>query len=83
MATKRIPDRDQDEYWNGEETAHWVCHVARSDAMLGPFDGHLFGRADVHPTDAVVDVGCGCGATTLAAAGLALRSAAWLVSARR
>ncbi len=71
MATTRIPDRDQDEYWNGEEAAHWVCHVDRYDAMLGPFDCHLFGRADVHPTDAVVDVGCGCGATTLAAAGLA------------
>jgi SAM-dependent methyltransferase len=72
MTPTRTPNREQDEYWNGEEATHWVCHLDRYDAMLEPFDGYLFGRADIHGSDAVVDIGCGCGATTLAAAGLAL-----------
>jgi SAM-dependent methyltransferase len=71
MATPRTPDHDQDEYWNGDEATHWVAHADRYDAMLEPFDRHLFARADISRTDTVVDVGCGCGATTLAAAGLA------------
>jgi SAM-dependent methyltransferase len=72
VATTRTPNREQEEYWNGEEATHWVSHVDRYDAMLEPFDAHLFGRTDIQGTDAVVDIGCGCGATTLAAAGLAL-----------
>jgi SAM-dependent methyltransferase len=71
VATTRTWNREQDEYWNGEEATHWVAHIDRYDAMLDPFDGHLFGRADIHGTDTVADIGCGCGATTLAAAGLA------------
>jgi cyclopropane fatty-acyl-phospholipid synthase-like methyltransferase len=71
VATTRTPNREQDEYWNGEEATHWVAHVDRYDAMLDPFDGHLFGRADIRGTDTVVDIGCGCGATTLAAGGSA------------
>jgi SAM-dependent methyltransferase len=67
----RTPNRDQDEYWNNEEATHWVGHVDRYEAMLGPFDAHLFERADIDGTAAVVDVGCGCGATTIAAADLA------------
>jgi len=70
VATTRTPNREQDEYWNGEEANHWVAYVDRYDAMLEPFDGILFGRADIHRTDTVVDIGCGCGATTLAAADL-------------
>jgi len=71
VATTRSSNKDQDEYWNGEGATHWIAHVDRYDAMLSPFDGHLFERADIDRSASVVDVGCGCGATTLAAAGLA------------
>jgi SAM-dependent methyltransferase len=71
VAITRSPNREQEEYWNGEEATHWVSHVDRYDAMLEPFNAHLFGRAVIQRTDAVVDIGCGCGVTTLAAAVLA------------
>ena len=60
ISWRRTPNREQDEYWNGEEANHWVAYVDRYDAMLEPFDGILFGRADIHRTDTVVDIGCGC-----------------------
>jgi tRNA G46 methylase TrmB len=68
VAITRSPNREQEEYWNGEEACHGVSHVDRYDAMLEPFNAHLFGRAVIQRTDAVVDIGCGCGVTTLAAA---------------
>lgn len=35
--------------------------------MIGPFADRLLAAARIAGTDAVLDVGCGCGATTLAA----------------
>ncbi len=72
MPTERTSNREQDEYWNGEEATHWIAHLDRYDAMLAPFHDHLFERADVNSAATVLDVGCGCGATTLAAADLAV-----------
>jgi SAM-dependent methyltransferase len=65
------PNVDQNAYWNGEEASHWVDHLDRYDEMLQPFNDHLLGAAKVGRTDSVLDVGCGCGATTLAAGQLA------------
>jgi SAM-dependent methyltransferase len=62
------PNADQATYWNGEESAHWIQAQDHHDAMLAPFTPHLLGGARIADTDEVLDVGCGCGATTLAAA---------------
>jgi SAM-dependent methyltransferase len=72
VATERTSNHEQDEYWNGEEATHWIAHLDRYDAMLAPFHDHLFERADVNRAATVLDIGCGCGATTLAAADLAV-----------
>jgi SAM-dependent methyltransferase len=72
VATERISNQEQDEYWNGEEATHWIAHLDRYDAMLAPFHDRLFERADINRAATVVDIGCGCGATTLAAADLAV-----------
>lgn len=72
MATQRTSNQEQDEYWNGEEATHWIAHLDRYDAMLAPFHRHLFERVGIDRTATMVDIGCGCGATTLAAADLAV-----------
>jgi SAM-dependent methyltransferase len=64
-------NREQAEHWNREESGHWVTHQARYDRMLEPFAAMVFEAAAIGATDRVLDVGCGCGATTLAAAHVA------------
>jgi SAM-dependent methyltransferase len=61
-------NEQQAEAWNGAESAHWVEHADRYDRQLAPFAHALLERVRLESHDAVLDVGCGCGATTLAAA---------------
>jgi len=59
---------DQRAAWNGESGERWVANAARRDAVLAPIGDLLAQRAAVGRGERVLDVGCGCGATTLAAA---------------
>jgi SAM-dependent methyltransferase len=59
---------EQFDYWNGPEGQHWADREATFDAMLGVFVEPLLEAAAITTTDHVVDVGCGNGATSLAAA---------------
>ncbi|MGZ6994121.1 MAG: class I SAM-dependent methyltransferase [Acidimicrobiia bacterium] len=61
-------NQQQSEAWNGAESAHWVDHADRYDRQLAPFADAMFERVQLDPQHAVLDVGCGCGATTLTAA---------------
>ena len=58
---------EQAKYWNGDEAAHWLVHEDRYDSMLAPFTEHLMTAGALEATDHVLDVGCGCGSTTVAA----------------
>lgn len=58
----------QAEHWNGAEGDHWSIHHDRYNAMLGPFGAHALDAAAIAPGEAVLDVGCGCGDTAIAAA---------------
>ncbi|MGU3544847.1 class I SAM-dependent methyltransferase [Methylobacterium sp. A52T] len=58
----------QAEYWNGEVGARWARNQAVLDAMFVPLTEALFARAGLAPGEAVLDIGCGAGATTLQAA---------------
>lgn len=64
---------EQIEYWNGRAGHTWVTSQAHLDGMLAPISDALIERAAVRPGERAVDVGCGCGDTTLA---LAARGAA-------
>jgi len=55
-------------FWNGGGGARWVEQQAVLDAMLAPLDQLLIDRAGIRDGERVVDIGCGCGATTIAAA---------------
>jgi SAM-dependent methyltransferase len=61
-------NRDQIEYWNSDQSRHWVERQWRYDAMLEPYGRRLLGAAEIAPHERVLDVGCGTGTTTLAAA---------------
>jgi ubiquinone/menaquinone biosynthesis C-methylase UbiE len=64
------PNQKQSRAWNGGESVHYVDHADRYDRQLAPFTEALLDQ--VRPTQrAVLDVGCGCGALTLAAARIA------------
>ncbi len=55
---------DQIEYWNGPSSSKWVTNQQRMDRMLGAFSDHAMHRADIGPGERVLDIGCGCGATS-------------------
>lgn len=63
-----VANTDQAEYWNAERALHWVDHDDHHDRMLRPFTSHLLEAATVDNGARVVDIGCGCGHTTRAAA---------------
>ncbi len=59
---------DQYAAWNGDSGRRWADDAARRDMVLVPVADALFAAAGLAPGDRVLDVGCGCGATTLRAA---------------
>lgn len=63
-----MPNQDQAEYWDGRGGEHWVLEADRYNAMTGPLGDILIEAAGPKPGDSVLDIGCGMGATTLAAA---------------
>ena len=66
-----IANTAQAEHWNtGDGVAHWITNQARYDRMHAPFTALILDAAALRPGGNVLDVGCGCGGTTLAAARL-------------
>ena len=59
---------DQIAFWNGSGGQRWVERQQAQDAILAPISDILIDRAKVQPGERVLDIGCGCGATTFAAA---------------
>jgi SAM-dependent methyltransferase len=65
---------DQATYWNGPGGRHWIDRQEMQDGLLAPIAARLLEAARVAAGERVVDVGCGCGATTLAVARIAAAS---------
>jgi tRNA G46 methylase TrmB len=72
VETWAVTNEEQARCWNGDEAAHWLVHEERYERMLVPFTDHLLTAAAIGGADRVVDIGCGTGSTTRAAARVAI-----------
>jgi SAM-dependent methyltransferase len=61
----------QAQAWNGTEGAYWAAHADRFDRAVERYHPRFMAAAEVRPGSTVLDIGCGTGQTTRAAAGLA------------
>jgi SAM-dependent methyltransferase len=59
---------DQIAYWNGPGGQHWTDRQQTQDVLLAPVSDLLIDRAKAKIGARIIDVGCGCGATTIALA---------------
>jgi SAM-dependent methyltransferase len=55
----------QAEYWNSVAGPKWTDHQEHQDQVLRPVCDRLIAAANPKPGERVIDVGCGCGATTI------------------
>jgi SAM-dependent methyltransferase len=56
------------EYWNSESAYQWIAQETFLDATMAEILVRLLERTDIRPNEILLDVGCGTGASTLAAA---------------
>jgi SAM-dependent methyltransferase len=56
---------NQVEYWNGEGGARWIATQERRAKSLEQFANRAFERAKVGDGESVIDIGCGCGETSV------------------
>jgi SAM-dependent methyltransferase len=59
---------DQIAYWNGPNGQRWTDRQAEQDVLLAPVTQALIDRAVPRAGERIIDVGCGCGGTSMALA---------------
>jgi len=68
MSEAEAPNAQQIQYWNEVSGPKWVSLSDLIDAQIAPIGAEAIARAAPAPGEHVLDVGCGCGQTTLALA---------------
>lgn len=64
----KIANVESFENWNGESGVRWSADADRRDRVLATIGDALIDAARLRRGEHVLDVGCGCGATAIAAA---------------
>ncbi|HET9052516.1 MAG TPA: class I SAM-dependent methyltransferase, partial [Candidatus Dormibacteraeota bacterium] len=67
-SARPVANVDMARIWDGDEGDGWTEDEERYNAAAARFDAPLFDAAAIAAADAVLDLGCGCGATTREAA---------------
>jgi SAM-dependent methyltransferase len=57
-------NEEQSAYWNGVAGTTWVESQEQLDRLLRPLSDRAIAAAAVRPGERVIDIGCGCGATS-------------------
>ncbi len=65
MTPAQVFNEDQRTRWNGNEGEYWTSNQDRLDRVLAPVTAPLLEFAAPRTGSTVIDVGCGCGATTI------------------
>lgn len=65
MGSAETFHEDQRQRWNGADGEYWTLHQDRLDKALAGVLGPLIAFAAPKPASTVIDIGCGCGATTI------------------
>jgi ubiquinone/menaquinone biosynthesis C-methylase UbiE len=68
VAEARPANAKQAQRWNGASGQYWIEHRERHLAEHQHLVPHLFRASGISPGERVLDVGCGCGTTTIEAA---------------
>jgi SAM-dependent methyltransferase len=58
-------NQDQVEFWNGKAGQEWTALQERMDAYMSPIHGALMDFAAPRAGEAVLDIGCGTGTTSM------------------
>jgi SAM-dependent methyltransferase len=67
-AREATDNSQQDRFWNGPAGQLWVTSQEETERHVGPFGDAALQAAAAAPGERAIDVGCGCGTTTLALA---------------
>ena len=68
MTAQTTPNSEQIEYWNNQAAKRWLEMQAQLDQIVRPFGEAAMQAAGITDGLRVLDIGCGCGDTTLALA---------------